>query len=718
MLITPLIISLCFIHGISASVFMRFIDKILGFGPSEMDVLHGFNGIKSVPEFQCQVALKFKHHPNAWVIANALNPLDEIISNEKLNFRKLNEREKIDYIQFYADNIVKRNIKYELQGEPLDRLLYILCHGDAYHVIIVALRKGIFSQHGTLLFFLKRVEFFKKAVDANILSSLDTTVSLVAGKTLLHYLAEISEYSDLLISILRKSPLYVERKIKEELFTSGEGYSLMHSAVISDSPELIEYVAREFNCLCGHINVFGMSPLKLAIVTGASLPSINALLKYGCIADGEIILKKRLVQPTKRSSLRSFKPIDSLKKMLKWSSFESSSIKELTENLQTVGLCRRIVNYKFFGLLASYQSFIREMDFQLFRHITSTGLQILNSSLKSYFKFESSESSILAKLASSYFDPDSHEIGSVQLNLVLRAFQSNIYSEDLKKQVLRNLTKVKLEVLDCSLVDFMRILIRYSDADVFAFFVKHYIDYHFCIRFLFSSNYNPEQLKPFFDAISFGPRISFPDGSFPIHLAVIMDNLSMIQYLKAHYSADLNTLTKFEKNNVLHYGLNDKISFATREYLIQQVPALIIKNNIFGVAPYSLAIKRSESFDVVRRIISCANVQYKHINREQQELGSETIDLLDEVLYLWPNSNVCDVSFKGVFESVFNSCYTDELARLLLDFSVRKLIDYSIEKGKSFVKLQSNIDSAPSPHGVDQYRHSPKLESEKYQNPI
>lgn len=146
------------------------------------------------------------------------------------------------------------------------------------------------SQRRVLIYFLNHRKHFIKAIQAEILEVLDVTIPILAGKGILHELAEAGEEFICFTIINRLTNSQLEF-IKSKHFTSIDGNSILHSAILSGNHEFIGFMSNHFQILCSHQNNFGYSPFKLTLVNGLDLQSIKVLLENNCVANSEEVIQ-------------------------------------------------------------------------------------------------------------------------------------------------------------------------------------------------------------------------------------------------------------------------------------------------------------------------------------------------------------------------------------------------------------------------------------------
>ena len=659
----------------------------MGFGNQKIDIMHALNGMNYNPEFQCRLALNLKDHEYVSFLSGSMPSLTDLVTKNSEFLDILSNSEQQDILSLYFRKFFDGK---EIHGQALTAIISVLCRNQRFHELNFALEMGILNHRETILFFLNYQNTFMEVLKAEILNHLDITQSLLAGRSALHILAETGRVA-LLQEIIAHLPTKIFEKIERTHFTKIEGNSILHSAVLSNEPEMIREVAKNFNCLCGHLNAVELSPLKLSLVNENSFESIKVLFDHGCFVDGEKLSSSDICEPYSEASY--FEIRDSLLKMEKCDPFQ---VKEFSKVFL---FAYRIIDSNdspivrdsfFMGLINSYRKLITDIDriidddYSSSSYVRSTSFITEPGAIKSAF------TDIWSLISSHEFDPLSEGLGLFRLSEILHGMHFNIASREVKKLVLNNLAKISPEFIDYSEVNlgrFINILITYGDPELLAQFVDRDIDYYFCVRTLFKQFNEYEDLVPFLNAIMFSASKPFVDGLYPIHLAVTYNNLDLIDFLITKYEATFHISTLYHQNNVLHYGLTDKSSSDMTNYLLNELPNLIMYQNTYDVIPLEMVVLNTGNFellDKVTRIFSF--IKKKAINKVY--VSEEVKQLFNETLGLWPLDCISDQHYKESFISIFLSCGSNGLARLLLGFISKKLLKNQI---KGMVPLNSKL---------------------------
>ena len=348
------------IRGSDAAFLMDFFRVLNLFEDSsrtfDVDLNHVLAEIKYLPDQQCRTMLSVKDHPYVGQLLNVLPTLHELVLDCDEFENDLIISEKVEILKIYFDNLILNSSSFIIEANTFHAIMSILCQDMAFDLMAVGIEKKLMSQRKVLIYFLNNRTDFIKAIQANILEVLDVTIPILAGKGILHELAEAGEEYICFTIINRLNNSQLEF-ISSKHFTSIDGNSILHSAILSGNHGLIGFMSNHFQMLCSHQNKFGYSPFKLALVNGLDLQSIKVLLENNCVAHGEEVIQNVfLISKLKR--LRNL-AID-LKKIYKWAprhvlqyldilSIDWSNISEL--NL-------KLANYLIFGLLNSYRKFI------------------------------------------------------------------------------------------------------------------------------------------------------------------------------------------------------------------------------------------------------------------------------------------------------------------------------------------------------------------------
>ena len=675
-----LILILALIQVCQAASFLNMMDVLFGIGPSKFDIIHVFNGIKTSPEMECRLALSVKNHSRISILFNVLSPLNELLTENNEFHKELSNEEQVEILEIYFKNLYPGKYE-EISGKAVDVIMTVLHREKAFDLLEFALAKKIIAERSVLIYYLKHRKDFLESIKMGIMKFLDITTPILVGKGILHVLAESGD-EFLLQEIHKRLSPALQEKMKFDHFTSVEGNSILHSAVLSKNPKIIRAIACHFNRLCGQRNKFGMSPLKLALVNGNDFESIKALLDYGCVADGEDILKEEL-----NINFYALDESFGLEKLSKWSPTTIVSfMRNIDEAKRSIKINPSLSNYYFMGLINSY----RELGINLDRLsdsflIGSPSLRSRSSSM-AISRSQSSElvmkksPSVWTILSNSDFNENEVENeGQVPVLKILENMKSFIIcsDEELKKRVLKNLTRVpSLDFTGVTLTHFIQVLVQYADPSVLAFFVENNIDYYSCIRSMFKQFQNDfEKLVPFLNAIGFDVNDHFVDGTFPIHVAVQSGNLELLKFLIKEFKADLHQKTVYEGHNVLHYGLGDNINREMIDFILKSVPDLLKVENNFGISPIQLNLSRTDKFEIFSKLL---NMKLDH--EDVFVYFQEVNEIFNEILENWPTKPEYENDSKDKFYFMFHTCGSEKIARLLLSFVSKKLLKHFISE--------------------------------------
>lgn len=703
---TVLVVALALLQACQGSFFVAFMDALMGYSPNKMDVMHAFHGIQSMPESQCRLALAVKDRSGVSLLLNALSPLEELVTESEEFLRLLNAEEQVEMLEIYIKNLYPGKIR-AIGGKALDVIMTILCREEAFELIKMALQKKIICERGVLLYFLKHHKEFIATVRAGILDHLDITASIIAGKGVLHVLAESGE-KFVYLDLLQHLNFSAEEKIKFEHFTSIEGNSILHSAVLSNDPLIIETTVRHFNRLCGHLNKFGQSPLKLALISGNNFESIRALLDHGCVADGEIIFNdgeaQEEVEEMSKNLLRNLNL--SLEMFSKWSPKTVVTFKNiLSDAIKLMTVNPTVSRYYAMGVLNSFRSLSWSLDRMLSADLIGSPSLSSRSRASSLLsvrtRSQSPETgevimkkspSLWSLLASEDFDGSSLE--NIPLAQVIEGMNFSFSSTEVKGRVLRNLTKVdKLDYSGGTLTRLIQVIIKYAEPSVLAYFVGRDIDYYFCVRSMFdqfSKNY--EKLIPFLAAIGFDANDPFVDGIYPVHLAVKNNDLQLLHFLQIVYKANLRNKTVYEGNNVLHYGLGERISRDMMTYLLESAPELLSTPNDFEITPLQLSLSRTENYEIVSKVL---DISQKAKGEYVFDYSPEVNEIFEEIMSNWPRNPATESNSKDKFYIMFQTCGSDEVARLLLSFVSKKLLKHLVNEKRTLANIETYEMKSP-----------------------
>ena len=660
------------------SMFMGMLDSLLGFGPSKMEVMHAILSIKSNRDWKCRTALSVMDHEYSSMLLNALPSLNELLTENEEFIAELTVEEQYKMLRFYIVNLLPGKTEAN-DGRSIEIILSIINHIQNYNLLNLALEKKLICERELIIFFLNRTSIFAEAIKADVLVHLDITIPIVEGKGILHVLAEEGK-EGLCNLIFSRLPASIEEKIKMDHFTKTEGNSILHSAILSNDPKTISTVARHFNRLCGHFNKFEMSPLKLALLNGNHLESINVLLDHGCTADGDEVISDSSVFPTIG---KYYEFTEELNKLAKWS---PKTIKKFQSVLmETFTTLRnrhyKLDEYKFFGLLSSYREFIHFLDKTIDGEVKIDFVRRRGSPDEGFRK--SLTSSLWKRLTEEPFNLD--EVQNVSLSHVIDGTNFNSSADEVKTRVLKNLMAVEsFDYSGTTLTRFIKVIVQFSDPSVLAHFVGRDIDYYFCVRALFRIFPDYERIVPFLDAIGFRPNVPFMDGLYPIHLAVQTNNLKLVHFLINFYGVKLTELTVYEKNNILHYGLEDSIDREMIDFLLGKVPELLSQENTFLVTPLQWALLKTEKFEIVRKIVSVSQKLYQSSGEYSHEIN----EIFSEIMMLWPPE---ESTSKENFLSLLQTCGTEENARFLLKFVAKRLLKHFRKSNSSLSLFNSQL---------------------------
>lgn len=358
----------------------------------------------------------------------------------------------------------------------------------------------------------------------------------------------------------------------------------------------------------------------------------------------------------------------------------------------------KFANYLIFGLLNSYRKFIDTIDqnqnillnIQNYKYESTSDSSTNDSSNDSVFM------DILSILSNEKFKSNHlRETKKIVMADLIEKLSINFFSNNRKGIILKNLTKLNVEFdySSSNLNKFIGLILKYSEPSVLAHFVSNVIDYYFCVKIIFDQNRNEnyESLIPFLDAIGFHVKHRFRDGTYPIHLAVQSDNLNLLKFLLSSCNANLLVKTSYENNNVLHYGLDDRISGAMSNYLLESVPELLIVENNFHITPIQMALMNTNYFDRDQKFILTWQDVYKKFNFNCT-YSEEIYKRFNELMELWPENSKNENCFKDKFAIIFETCGSESIARLLLSFVSKKLFKHAITVKDKKYKIYKKID--------------------------
>lgn len=678
-------------------------DRFMGFGSNKYDIVHTINGLRSTEESHCRLALEMKDHEYVSFLAASMPRLEILVTRNSEFVDKLTSQEQLDILSLYFNEFFDGK---EIEGEAVIAIMTVLCRDESYENLNLALKKRIISHREVLIFFLRHQRTFMGALRAGMLKYVDITQSILAGKGVLHILAETGkvELFKEIVSHLKEEDL---EKIKTNHFTIIESNSILHSAVLSDNPKMISLVIEGFKALCTHQNVTDVTPLKLSIFNENSYESIRVIIESDCYEAHDMFTTSSIFEGF--TEMIYFQIRDTLEMMRKWSPFQVDKFFQVFEEAfiaidSNEGVVR---DAYFMGLIDSYQKFtsylvrVLEDDFNSspFARSRSLSLSSESSSMKA------NNSKYWSLLTSREFDPECEDFGQVPLGNIFNGTSFSFADRDVKRLFLKNLAQLSYEGIDYSNVNlgrFISILIDFGDPKTFAHFVGRDIDMEFCIRISFKHFNDYEKLLPFLEKIGFSASKAFSDGLFPIHLAVIYNNVNLVEFLINNFGASLRIATLFSHNSVLHYGLSDSSSFEMTNFLLKKASDLLIFQNIFNITPLENVLLFTGRFELINKIIPIFQENTQGWT-ELSELPIEVMEIYNEITSIWPSKSAADRDHLTIFNALFKSIANVGLARLLLGFMVKKISNHLIkERGSLNSKLFRIQD-----RGLNDFSYSP-----------
>lgn len=692
----------------AAASIVGMIDYLMGFGSTNFDIVHTLNGLKATKEWHCRLALKMKDHIYVSFLADSMPSLKDLVTTNTEFVDVLTKREQLDILSLFFEKFFDGQ---EVQGDAVIAILTVLFREQSYENLNLALEKRIINHREVLIFFLRHQELFMDALKADILSYLDITDSIFAGKSVLNILAETNK-----LVLLKEIGSHFKdedlKYIRTEHFTKIEGNSILHSAVLSDDPEMIGLIIGDFKGLCGHTNIAGYSPLKLALINGNSYESIKVLLENECIVPDEKLTEDPICEGY--AEFIHYEMKKSLEIMAKWSPYQVEEFLVTFEEAYMhidINELPILKDAYFMGLMNSYQKFIANLVKILENDLNSSPFARTRS------HSQSTESSAMKLNMSKYwdmlssedFDPQSIAFGQVPLGSIINGPGFSLSNHQIKSLFLKNLAELNNEYIDYSdviLCRFINILITYSEPVVFAHFVDRDIDLNLCIRIMFKYFNDYDKLIPFLNAIGFSASWAFSDGLFPIHLAVIYNRVDLVKFLIVNYEASLRVPTRFSQNNVLHYGLRDTSTREMTNYLLMSVDNLIIYQNVFNVSPLEMVMLFTEKFECINKFVPIFHeiTMSGDVNKPSKKV----LEIYNEIISTWPSKTNADRVHLDSFNMLFHTITHIKLIRLLLGFISKKIINHLIkEKGSLNTKLIGihdmilSRDLDDSPAGVE-----------------
>ena len=702
--VAVLLIALNTFQVCTASNIFGLFDYLTGKRQSKVDIMHTLNGIRNNPEVQCRAALSVKDHEYVSFLAHSMPTLNDLVTKKSEFVEDLSHQEQVDILKLYFEKFCNGQ---EVCGEALVAIMTVICRDHRVDLLNLALMKCILNQREVIIFFLKYQSLFMEFIKAGILEYLDITEPIIAGKGLLHILAETGKVNLFKEIISQLLPAVIE-EIKGNSLTQIEKDSILHSAVISDDPQMIHEAVKTFSKFCGHHNSYSMSPLKLALVNGNSFESVKVLIDNDCVVEGDNIKIKSLDEGYEEFFYHEMK--DSLDKMAKWAPCQVDEFRETFkaafDAIHLHDSSRMIKDALFIGLLNSYRRFNSNLDRILDEDYISSPYSRSRSQSQSS-PDNRTRTNYWLILSDKLFDPENGIfIEKVPLASILNGMNFSVADKEVKRLVLSNLAKFDSESIDytgVNLFRFINILISFGDPEVFGHFVNRDIDYYFCIRAMIKQFKDYGELIPFLEAIHFHVDQPFIDGLFPIHLAVISNKVDLVQFL-LHNEANLYVATLYEQNNAMHFGLRDSSSRDMADYLFRTAPGLVLIPNIYDDIPLETVMYTTEKFENIKKIIP---VLRNNCNFHMADISVELVEIFTELMKMWPLNSSTDQYFKDDFYKAFMTSVHDCVARYLLSFISKKILKHLIkERGTLNMKLigESNLSASPT---VSDNRWSP-----------
>ena len=709
--VAVLLITLSTFQLCTAANVIDFIDRFTGAREKKAGIMHTLNGIRNNPDEQCRAALSAKDHEYVSFLAHSMPSLNDLVTENSEFVDVLSHQEQVDLLKLYFEKFIDgeevRGNKEQVKGKALIAIMTVITRDHCFDLLSLALEKCILNQREVMIFFLKYQSLFMEFIKAGILEYLDITEPIIAGKGILHILAETGKVS-LFKEIISQLPPAVIEEIYGNSLTQIESDTILHSAVLSNEPEMIRETVKIFSKFCGHHNSYSMSPLKLALVNGNSFESIKILIDNDCMDEGDNIKIKGLDEGYEEFFYHEMK--DSLDKMAKWAPWQVEEFRETFEAafdaIHLHDSSRMIKDALFIGLLNSYRRFNSNLDRILDEDYISSPYSRSRSQSQAS-PDNRTRTNYWLILSDEGFDPENGIfIEKVPLASILNGMNFSVADKEVKRLVLSNLAKFDSESIDydgVNLYRFINILINFGDPKVFGNFVYRDIDYYFCIRAMIKQFKNYEALIPYLVAIQFQVDQPFIDGLFPVHLAVISDKIDLVQFL-LHDEADLNVATLYEQNNAMHFGLRDSSSRDMADYLFRNAPELAFIPNIYEDIPLETVMYNTEKFENIKKVIP---VLQNHRNFRMSDFSVELVEIFNELMKMWPLNSSADQYFKDDFFVVFMTSGHDCVARHLLSFISKKILKHLIKvRGALNKKLigESNLNGSPN---VSDTRWSP-----------
>ena len=239
----------------------------------------------------------------------------------------------------------------------------VITRDHCFDLWVWPLRNVFLNQREVMIFFLKVPKsVYGVLLKAGILEYLDITGQSLLGKESFTFSLKPEKFP-----FSRKSFLNFRRQLLKKAgnsLTQIENDSILHSAVLSNEPEMIHEAVKIFSKFCGHHNSYSMSPLKLALVNGNSFESIKGFLLITIVWMKVITLRSKALTGIRKFFYHEMK--DSLDKMAKWAPMASRRIPGTFEAaFDAINLhdsSRMIKDALFIGLLNSYRRFNSNLD--------------------------------------------------------------------------------------------------------------------------------------------------------------------------------------------------------------------------------------------------------------------------------------------------------------------------------------------------------------------
>lgn len=687
-----LALSTTFKHG-SASSFFQFILKCCDFSAAQPEITNLQEIYDEVDvNRRLLMALEEVDSDNFASLLQVLPPLETLVSDSKQRLTiSIEQRDML--ICAYL-----KNMKYQentLSYEPSQEILEVLASNRQFDIVKESIHNNIISKQSAGLYFINNETYFLNALNGGIISVLQVTETCILGHSLLHLIVERCNPA-LVIKVI--SNLSRKERDDVKLISSfPDGNTLLHSAIISGNLETVKCFSGNFVELRSKSNNFDQSPLKFALIHDSSAQIIKTLLNFGCFISNDDAnnydssLTPEFVQVCDKD----------FPKLLNWNN---------VKNVDAVLEAKESMNI--FVFIQSYNVFITEYDScQMLGSKNTSSYSLLSSRSRSLSRSRSrSEPALLNIISSANMDLESD--GIVKVSDIIGDFAFENLSSESKQILFSNLSKIREDRLDFSgtnQVYFINLIVEHSEPKVLAHFVRTHIDFYFCVRVLFGSCNNEDytNLIPFLNELQFTGNTAFCTGLLPIHYAARIGNLNLIEFLMKHYSADLNSETICECNNIVHYLLRLPYNSKIIEFICSKCSHLVLTENYFYMTPFDEILLKSDCFALVSVLVKRFN---KQLNEESFTPDPQLNDHLLSVLAAWPKVTDGDSSNKQ-FEDIYTELKSNKMRRLLLTHINRKIIKHliSITTKRSPHPSTISLNLSPtSPHGTSELFLTPR----------